>query len=137
MILEEVRKSKSHPTADDVYRLVRRRLPRISLGTVYRNLDVLARHGLIQSLGDVGPRRRYDGTVEEHCHVRCVSCGRVDDVDGEMPGVLEDWARDAAGYEVQSCRLSLAGLCPECAARRPGRAAGEKGGDDGCQGHDD
>ena len=80
VILEELQKTSSHPTAAELYAKVRRRLPRISLGTVYRNLDLLAEMGKIQKLDLAGGETRFDGNPEPHCHMRCVRCGRVDDL---------------------------------------------------------
>ena len=71
VILEELRKLTSHPTAPALYEVVRRRLPRISLGTVYRNLELLARAGFIQRLDLQGAEARFDGNPEHHYHVRC------------------------------------------------------------------
>jgi len=79
VILDELRKLKSHPSADELYRRVRRFLPRISLGTVYRNLEVLSQQGVVQKVELGGPQRRYDGDATTHYHVRCVECGRVED----------------------------------------------------------
>lgn len=118
IILEELKKVKTHPTADELYERVRRRLPRISLGTVYRNLDVLSQFGAIQRLDLAGVQRRFDGEPEAHYHVRCITCGRVDDVSFEpMPG-LERGLRDLCGYKVVGHRLEFIGLCPKCQKRR-------------------
>lgn len=80
VILEELRKTKSHPTADELYSIVRERLPRISLGTVYRNLDFLADSGEIRRLEAAGSTKRFDGDISWHQHVRCLRCGRIGDV---------------------------------------------------------
>ncbi|MBW2321808.1 MAG: transcriptional repressor [Deltaproteobacteria bacterium] len=79
VILEELRQLKTHPSADEIYKVVRRRLPRISLGTVYRNLEVLAKMGEIQKLELSGSIKRYDWNTNKHYHIRCVRCDRVDD----------------------------------------------------------
>jgi len=79
-ILDGISGAACHPTADEVYEMVRRALPRVSLGTVYRNLELLTRHGLIRTLADGRGQRHYDAVLEDHCHVRCEACGRVDDV---------------------------------------------------------
>ena len=68
VILEELRKLKSHPTADELYSIVRERLPRISLGTVYRNLDFLADSGEIRRLEAAGSTKRFDGDISNHQH---------------------------------------------------------------------
>ena len=119
VILEELRKVKSHPTAVGLYELVRHRLPKISLGTVYRNLELMAEMGVIQKLDLGGSEARFDGDVSAHAHIRCVRCGRVDDV--EMPS-LDDFQGkrdDCAGYDVLGCRLELLGVCRQCKAEQP------------------
>jgi Fur family transcriptional regulator, ferric uptake regulator len=77
IILEELRKTKTHPTADELYVVARKRLPKISLGTVYRNLDQLAESGEILKLEMCGCQKRFDGNTHEHFHARCQGCGRV------------------------------------------------------------
>ncbi|MBD3367505.1 MAG: helix-turn-helix domain-containing protein [Candidatus Eisenbacteria bacterium] len=115
VILEELRASKEHPTADELYERVRRDLPRISLGTVYRNLDVLSKHGLIRVIGEAGEQRRYDGDLDGHYHVRCVRCGRVGDVVLDALRPLEDAVEDADGFAIDGFHLCFTGLCPRCA----------------------
>ena len=114
VILEELRKINSHPTADEVYEMVRRRLPRVSLGTVYRNLDMLCECGMIQKLELAGPQRRFDGTIENHYHVRCIRCGRVEDAPIEPLAALEDTLRELSDYEIIGHRLKFIGICPQC-----------------------
>src|SRR5215472_13340123 len=69
VVLEVVRATDSHPTAEWVHGMVRRRLPRVSLGTVYRNLRILVASGLVKELP--GPHARFDGNVSEHHHFTC------------------------------------------------------------------
>ena len=117
VILEELQKVTLHPTAATLYEIVRRRLPKVSLGTVYRNLDVLRRMGLINTLHFGGQPMRFDGTTGKHHHVRCRVCGRLDDLP-ELP--LADVVRTAcelSGYDVGECRVDLVGTCPTCARR--------------------
>lgn len=117
LILEEVQKSTSHPTAVEVYESVRGRMPRISLGTVYRNLDLLAGMGKIQKLDLGGSEARFDATAVPHYHVRCVRCGRVDDVRGFEPSSANALLGDTAGYEILGLRLEFVGVCPRCRER--------------------
>lgn len=116
-ILEVLSATRCHPTADEVYELVRERMPRVSLGTVYRNLDVLAREGMIRTLATAGEQRRYDGITEHHHHIQCRVCGRVDDVDFRPAESLESGVRDRRGYDVRGYRLCFVGVCEECAKR--------------------
>ena len=70
-ILEVLRQTDFHPSADEIYMMVRERLPRISLGTVYRNLEVLSESGFIQKLELGGTIKRFDWNPEKHYHIRC------------------------------------------------------------------
>jgi Fur family transcriptional regulator, ferric uptake regulator len=118
VVLEELQKLATHPTAAGLYGIVRRRLPKISLGTVYRNLELLARQGTIQKLDLGSQQARFDGDVHRHDHVQCVQCGRVDDIHGpplDLPGGSAD---DSGGYQIFDYRLQYLGLCPRCRATR-------------------
>ena len=115
VILKELRKVNSHPTADEIYEMVRQRLPRVSLGTVYRNLDMLCECGTIQKLELAGTQRRFDGNVENHYHIRCIRCDRVEDAPIEPVTTLEDTLRKRMGdYEIIGHRLEFTGICPQC-----------------------
>jgi Fur family ferric uptake transcriptional regulator len=120
MILEEVRKAKSHPTAYEVYKKVQDWLPRISLGTVYRNLEILSESGMVQKLDWGGGQRRFDGETQNHYHIRCVRCGRVDDVPIKPVASLEETLRTRTEYEVIGHRLEFLGLCPQCKSKETG-----------------
>jgi Fe2+ or Zn2+ uptake regulation protein len=115
-ILEEVRRSATHPTADEVYQEVRKGLPRVSLGTVYRNLETLARHGLIRVVDEAGGRRRYDRALDDHCHVRCRSCGRIEDFHLDPSCRMEELIQEKCDFEIEECRVSFVGVCPDCAS---------------------
>ena len=117
VILDELRRTKKHPTADELYRRVRRRLPRVSLGTVYRNLELLSERGVIQKLDMGGGQRRFDADTGPHYHVRCITCNRVDDIHGAPPPRLEKAFKDDTGYEIIGHRIELIGLCPRCQGR--------------------
>jgi Fur family ferric uptake transcriptional regulator len=119
IILEELQKVRSHPSANEVYALVRRRLPRISLATVYRNLELLAAAGLIQKLALAGSQMRFDGTVDNHCHIRCLKCERVDDVALEPFPLIEETSATLNGYQLVGQRLEFFGICPGCQERQP------------------
>ncbi|MBU0479735.1 MAG: transcriptional repressor [Proteobacteria bacterium] len=114
VILEELCKVTSHPTAAEVYTMVRKRLPRVSLGTVYRNLELLNECGTIQKLDFGEPHKRFDGNSEPHYHINCVECGRVDDVHMPMDKQLEDKAIGSTGYRITGHHVSFSGVCPKC-----------------------
>jgi Fe2+ or Zn2+ uptake regulation protein len=131
IILDTVRASDGHPSAATVYRHVRRRLPRVSLATVYRNLRMLAAEGLLVERADLGGMR-FDGNTAPHDHFTCVACGRIYDV--AALGGPRARARVAArtGFEVLTQRIEFYGRCGACrraarltrppARRRHGRA---------------
>ena len=119
VILEELRRSASHPTAAELYQAVRGRLPRISLGTVYRNLEMLSRKGTVQKLSLGGTEARFDGNLAPHHHVRCVRCGRLNDIHGLPAGVVRDDLAEVDGYEILGHRLEFMGICPDCKNQRP------------------
>jgi Fur family transcriptional regulator, peroxide stress response regulator len=114
IIFEELKKLYTHPTAGEIYEIVRKRLPRISLGTVYRNLEILSEIGMIQKLEMAGSQKRFDGTVENHYHVRCMRCGRVDDVLADSIPMMNEALAEASDYEILWHRLEFVGLCPQC-----------------------
>jgi len=114
VILEELRRHNDHPSADELYTRVRRRLPRISLGTVYRNLEVLSQLGKIQKLELSGSLKRYDGICTKHYHIRCVQCDRVEDAPIAPLNQLEDELYGATVYEIIGHNLEFTGLCPAC-----------------------
>jgi Fur family ferric uptake transcriptional regulator len=116
----------------ELYELVRRRLPKISLGTVYRNLDLLAEMGKIQKLDLSGGEARFDGNVDAHYHVRCIRCGRVDDLHGVPPRLVIDRPSEAAGYRILGHRLEFVGVCPHCQGR-PERGHGASAQQEGSQ----
>ncbi|MFH0821177.1 MAG: transcriptional repressor [Pseudomonadota bacterium] len=117
VILEEIMKVQTHPTADDVFRMVRKRLPNISLGTVYRNLEFLAEHDMIQSLEYSSAQKRFDGITDNHYHVRCKVCGSVADVPMEPISGIEQTAAGSSEYEIVTHRLEFIGVCPGCRRR--------------------
>jgi len=117
IILEELKRVKCHPTADQLYEMVRTRLPRISLATVYRNLEVMSDAGIIKKLEYAGKQKRFDGNIENHHHIRCVKCGKIDDVAVKTVTEGNQHILDAAGYTDIRQRLDFYGLCPECKRR--------------------
>ncbi|MBI5118027.1 transcriptional repressor [Candidatus Poribacteria bacterium] len=123
-ILDELRKVDSHPSADEIYEMVRRKLPHISLGTVYRNLESLSDSGEIQKLELAGSQMRFDGNANNHYHVRCLRCGRVGDIEAEQVSGLEDAFCGMTDYTIVGHRLEFTGLCPEC---RQGRGTMTRG----------
>ncbi len=123
-ILDILRSVTNHPTADELYELVRKRIPAISLGTVYRNLDRLAASGQIRRIQSAGSQMRFDGCIEPHTHIRCMGCGRVDDIEAHEE---LRYRVDMTGYEVQGHRLEFYGFCPACLSEDRRASGGRQG----------
>lgn len=134
VIVEELMRHPTHPTAAQLYEATRRRLPRISLGTVYRNLDLLSRTGAIRKLAAPDGVARFDGNVEPHHHVVCERCGALADVWGLPAELWPAGLVETAGYDIVAVRLELIGVCPDC---RDGSAKEKNPSDEteGVQGH--
>lgn len=115
IILEELRKMHSHPTADILYEIVHRRMPHISLGTVYRNLEFLVSTGAIAKL-ETEYVRRFDGKIEPHAHVRCIHCGALCDVPLPVLSPNEKTLQ-VEGFTLLSARVEYEGICENCAEK--------------------
>ncbi len=112
-ILTCLRQTKTHPTADWIYNQLKPQIPDLSLGTVYRNLNLFKQQGLVTSLGTVGGFERFDGETAPHVHFVCNCCGSVQDLpDVEIPQALTASA-DPIG-QVESCQLTFTGKCLDC-----------------------
>ena len=114
VVLEVLRKTKSHPTADWIYQEVKKSLPRISLGTVYRNLKLLKERGEILELHYGDGQRRFDGTPENHYHFNCQVCGRVYDVEQPLKKEMEKDLAKKLGFIITHHRIEFYGFCSEC-----------------------
>lgn len=113
-ILEVLRSTTSHPTADWVYEQVRREIPDISLGTVYRNLKVLKESGEIMELNYGSTFSRYDGNPVNHYHFQCEECGRIYDLDLPVQEELNRAAGQRSGFQITHHRLEFYGTCRAC-----------------------
>ncbi len=113
VVWHEVANDNSHPTADQIYERVRRQIPNISLGTVYRNLQKLVTEGKLQVL-TLGRTQHFGPLVDRHQHFICESCGRVYDVFvGEDEEILPS-SLPQGGFTVTSHQLAFYGACKSC-----------------------
>jgi Fur family peroxide stress response transcriptional regulator len=113
-IYQVLRRTTSHPTAEWVYERVREQVPRISLGTVYRNLHVLKEQGKIRELDFGEGIRRYDATVDQHYHFICERCGVVRDLAIPPQEDLHDRVRQRVPGTIRTHRLDFYGVCDDC-----------------------
>lgn len=114
-ICEELCKLTSHPTADELYDIVKKRMPQISLGTVYRNLEQLAECGVVLKLETAGRQKRFDGNPAPHHHIRCKVCGAVRDLHHESLKELDECiARLLPELGANRAMIEFEDICPEC-----------------------
>jgi Fe2+ or Zn2+ uptake regulation protein len=116
-ILKVLRNTRSHPTADQIYDAVRKEVPNISKGTVYRNLQVLREDGAISELNLNGTISRYEEKQSRHYHFRCERCGRVFDLDEPVDTEIENRVAERTGFKVSSHQTEFRGLCKDCQQR--------------------
>lgn len=116
-ILEYLISSKSHPTADDIYKSLEGKFPNMSVATVYNNLRVFREVGLVKELTYGDSSSRFDFSTSDHYHVICESCGKI--VDFFYPGLdeVEHLAQHVTGFKVGNHRMEIYGVCPECAEK--------------------
>lgn len=113
-ILGALRSTTSHPTANWVYEQVRKEIPNISLGTVYRNLRLLTQEGEILELDLAGGLSRFDANTTDHYHFRCDLCGRVFDLDEPVDRDINNKVANKTEFAVRQHRLEFRGLCLDC-----------------------
>jgi Fur family peroxide stress response transcriptional regulator len=120
-ILNVIRSTTSHPSAQWVYEQLKPAFPRLSLGTVYRNIKTLREEGALASVGVVQGEERFDGRVRPHPHFICSRCGRVIDIGGDSnetlegsPGEEPPEAEIQPGLYVDHRRTVFYGLCEDC-----------------------
>jgi Fur family peroxide stress response transcriptional regulator len=113
-IFDFLRKTRSHPTADRIYDSVRKVIPSISKGTVYRNLQVLIESGKVSVLDIRGTLSRYEIRQGAHYHFRCEACGRVVDLDLPVDPQLDGLIAERTGFVVSGHQTEFRGWCASC-----------------------
>ena len=109
-----LRYTKSHPSAEDIYKALMPTNPTISLATVYKTLDSFRSVGLVQELSVGNGRSNYDATVESHPHMVCTCCNAIIDFDSDLIATLREEAALKTGFDVAREQLIFYGLCPAC-----------------------
>jgi len=125
IILKELQESGLHLTADELYDRVKKILPRISLATVYRNLEILTQAGMIAKREVSGRQKRFDSDVGDHDHIFCIQCHRLDNLELSREEIGALPTTPIKGYEVIGYRLEFIGICKEC--REKNQQKKEKG----------
>ncbi len=113
-ILEYLAVSRTHPTADEIFKALEDKFPNMSVATVYNNLRVFKESGLVNELTYGDSSSRFDFASDAHYHIMCQECGKI--VDFKYPGIdaVENVAARLSGFEVSTHRLEIYGVCPEC-----------------------
>ena len=121
-IFEALAASREHPSAEQIHRAVRKRIPSLSLATVYKNLESLKKIGAIADVNPLHEEARYEavlpgtGAGKPHHHLVCVSCKKVRDLfDGELDNLR---VGNAQGFDIRAVRVQAEGLCPDCQRRQ-------------------
>lgn len=113
-ILNTVKSSCKHPTADMVYEEVRKEIPNISLGTVYRNLNYLVENGEIKKITMPNASDRFDKTLENHYHLSCVVCHMIYDIDHKKLKNIDHMVEEESGHKVLFHDIVFVGICKDC-----------------------
>lgn len=113
-ILAWLRATDAHPTAAQIHIGLKRALPGLSLGTVYRNLEVLVAEGAAREVPCAGGVARYDANVEPHHHFHCERCEAIVDIEIPVPRGLSKRLEESHGLRARRASISFFGLCPRC-----------------------
>lgn len=114
LVLQTLQQNVVHPTADYIYAVLHKEYPSISLATVYRNLNQLAEMNVIRKIVGLDASTRYDHNTHKHYHFICSKCNKVYDVNYEIAPDLVANIANQTGLGVESCEITLKGICPEC-----------------------
>ncbi len=114
IVLEELQKVCSHPTAQEIFQMTQKIDPSIGLTTVYRSLDFLEKYNFIIKLQSKNKETRYDGNPESHCHLFCKKCGSVQDIFDIKDLKITSKELQKSGFIPQFDFLELHGLCKNC-----------------------
>lgn len=118
-ILAYLQSTTCHPSAEMVYTELKPQISDLSIGTVYRNLNLFKQQGLAASIATVSGVERFDGNTDPHVHFICSGCDAVIDLmDMEVPQALKEAASACSGGRADDCNLSFSGICSHCLKRQ-------------------
>ena len=119
LLLDIIRKGEGHPDAYDIYRQAKEKLPRISLSTVYRSVQMFKRLGLIEELRlDEGHHHYEVKTSSDHHHLVCIGCGRVIEFECPLTQKMKEDVGSEKGFEVTGVETLMTGFCSKCRTKR-------------------
>lgn len=105
---------ESHPSAEDIHNELYEKFPTMSLATVYKSLKVLTEVDLISEINLGEGNFRYDAIVEDHPHIKCTVCGKVEDIEGVPMEILNNEIKKHTDYDISGNKLYFFGVCKEC-----------------------
>ena len=114
IIETELKSLANHPTAEEVYIAVHKKHPSIGKATVYRTLSKMAEDGSALCVKINNGANHFDHQTHPHFHVRCTKCGRVDDVDANVPEDIVASVNNKSSYNISGYSLQFDGICPAC-----------------------
>ena len=114
MVLDVVKNRTKHPTADKVYEILKKDHPEISLGTVYRNLNLLSEMGEISRVETSSVKDHFDGNQHPHAHFVCRKCGGVFDLNLDISQLLQSAKGVEGSFQVGDCKVLVQGVCEDC-----------------------
>lgn len=118
-ILRHLHQSKAHPSAEMLFQELKSQIPDLSMGTVYRNLNLFKQQGLAVSVATVNGVERFDGNTQPHVHFICNDCSAVIDLEAmQIPDSLAQAAATCSGGQVTGCQLSFTGICQNCLSKK-------------------
>lgn len=109
-----LKSTKEHPSAEVIYKALQPTYPTMSLATIYKALKTLVQVELIIELNVGEGNFRYDGNMNPHPHIQCMSCGRVDDIEGICFSNVNEDVKQYTDYEVLASKIYFYGLCKDC-----------------------
>jgi Fur family transcriptional regulator, peroxide stress response regulator len=117
-IVKYILNTESHPSAEEIHKIIQKKYPMVSLATVYKTLDLLKKLNIIQELGFADEGTRYETNDRRHVNMVCISCGRINDIEEDYGlSELETQVRAKSNYYVLSRRFELYGYCPDCKSK--------------------
>ena len=115
LIMDIIRRERGHPGADEVYRLARKKQPRISLSTVYRTLQILKGLGLVEEVHFDETHHHYEAKpVGEHCHLLCLGCGKIIEFKYPLALMVKVNVSDARDFDIVGSEVRMTGYCSDC-----------------------
>jgi Fur family peroxide stress response transcriptional regulator len=118
VVIDHLLNTDLHPTVEQIYKVIQKKYPMISVATIYKTLDFLKNMGLVQELcfGEGGTR--YDVNIDKHINVVCMHCGRIEDIDEQSLSILESKVAERSKYQIFGRRFELYGYCNNCKNKR-------------------